>query len=208
MIIDTGATIAFKCSSCGTFEFFNISLFKLLYKKEYCFRCRCGNSSLQLTRKNNREYKLSMPCLSCGGRHEYVLTRKDLISRDINVFYCTQTGMQQCFIGCDDDVLNRIDTLERELDELIDMFGYDSYFKNTRVMIDTLNRIHDIAEQGNLYCECGNNDIELLLFPDRVELNCRLCSGTKVINAGSNDDLKDILHGHQITLLGAVSKRI
>ena len=50
-------------------------------------------------------------------------------------------------------------------------------------MLDSLNLIHDIAERGNLFCECGNDDIELLLLSDRIYLRCNLCPGNKIIYA-------------------------
>jgi len=34
MIIDTSKTIAYKCSSCGAFQFINISLFECQAKKK------------------------------------------------------------------------------------------------------------------------------------------------------------------------------
>ena len=104
----------------------------------------------------------------------------------------SETGIQQCFIGKDYIVRRKIDNIEKELDELIDMFGYDSYFKNTRVMFDSLNRVHDIAEQGNLYCECGNEDIELRLLSDKIHLKCNKCHGSISILASTNEDLKKI----------------
>jgi hypothetical protein len=76
-----------------------------------------------------------------------------------------------CFIGADEEVRKRIDSLEKKFDELIDLFGYDKYFLNTQVMLDALNKIHDIAESGNLYCECGSNEVELLLYEDKINLN-------------------------------------
>lgn len=205
MLIDTGVTIAYKCSACGTFEFFDMSLFKFLYKKEYKHTCKCSKSSIVINGEKSGGYKISIPCIGCGNEHIYFLTRRDLLHKDINIFYCPEKGIQQCFIGKDDVVREKIDSFEEELDELIDTFGYDDYFKNTQVMFDTLNRIHDIAEQGNLFCECGNDDIEVMLLPDRIHLKCRKCSGSRMISAASNEDLKDILTKPQVVLLGGYS---
>lgn len=201
MLIDTCVTIAYKCTSCGTFEFFYISLFELSNKKECKLTCRCGKSSLLIREENYGDYKIRIPCISCGDEHIFTAGRKELLCRNINIFYCPVTGMQQCYVGNDSDVRVKVDALEKELDELIDLFGYDSYFKNTRVMIDTLNRIHDIAEQGNLYCECGNEDIELILLQDKVCLQCKNCSGNKTIYAVNNEDLKDILRRKRVMLV-------
>jgi hypothetical protein len=110
--------------------------------------------------------------------------------------------MPICFIGRDHEVRARVDSLENELDELISMFGYDNYFKNTRVMFDTLNIIHDIAEQENLYCECGNHDIELILLPDVIQLKCKDCFRLETLKAATNEDLKNITQASKICLTG------
>lgn len=193
MLIDTGLTIAYKCSSCGSFEFFNTSLFALLYRKQTRFSCRCKKTGITVTHEGDGGYLVKTPCIGCGNEHLYLLGRKDILRRDLNVFTCHETKIQQCFIGRDEIVRRKIDHLEKELDELIDMFGYDSYFRNTQVMFDSLNRIHDIAEQGNLSCECGNTGIELVLLSDRILLKCDKCHAGKIVRAATNEDLKDTI---------------
>ncbi len=200
MLIDTNVTIAYKCYSCGTFDFFNTSLFKFLNEKENILTCRCNNSRITIVSDNARKFKLCAPCMGCGSEHTFVISKKDILSKCVNVMYCPETGMQQCFIGKDEDVRKKIDSLERELDEIINLLGYDSYFSNTQVMFDALNKIHDIAEIGNLFCECGSKEIELLMLSDKIQLKCSKCTGSKIINASSNNDLKDLLLKQQIIL--------
>lgn len=205
MLIDTSMTIAYKCPSCGTFEFISVSLFKILNTKESSLLCRCGNSSISVSYETSDRYRLIFPCISCGSDHIFILSKKEMLCKEINIFSCPETGMQQCFIGNDMRVRQKVDNLEKELDELINMFGYDNYFKNTQVMFDSLNKIHDIAEQGNLCCECGNDDIELTLLSDKIQLTCKKCPASRVIYAASNEDLKEILTKQQIVLLGEFS---
>lgn len=193
MLIDTSVTIAYKCSSCGSFEFFNTSLFALLKKKESKFNCRCNRSCITVKQEGKSGFLLKTPCMGCGNEHIYFIGKSSMIFKGICVFNCPETGLQQCFIGRDILVRKKVDSLEKELDELIDMFGYDNYFINTQVMLDSLNRIHDIAAQGNLLCECGNKEIELVLLSDRILLKCPRCSAGRIIPAATNEDLKDVL---------------
>lgn len=201
MIIDASTTIAYKCSSCGTFEFVNITLFELLSVNETVYNCRCNGSKLVISKVNPDSLKMVIPCIGCGSSHVYVLDRKDFIKQDISVFYCPKTGIKQCFIGNDKEVRIKIDILEKEFDELIDMFGYDSYFCNTQVMFDSLNIIHDIAAKGKLFCECGNEDIELFLLSDKIYLRCNKCPASKIIYASTNEHFRDNLKLNQILLL-------
>ncbi len=198
MIIDTSKTIAYKCSSCGSFEFYNISLFSLLHKKEKNNYCKCRKSCITVKKEGESGFLMKTPCISCGNEHIFFISKKDMVFKELNVFNCPETGMQQCFLGKDALVRKKVDSLEEELDELIDMFGYDNYFKNTQVMLDSLNRIHDIAAQGSLFCECGSTEIELVLLSDRILLKCARCSAGKLVKAATNEDLKDLMQRHGV----------
>lgn len=193
MLIDTGKTIAYKCSSCGSFKFYNISPFLLLHKKESSFYCRCGKSCITIVQEGKSGFLIKTPCIGCGNEHIYFIKKRDMVLKDISLFNCPETGIKQCFLGKDNLVRKKVDSLEKELDELINMFGYDNYFQNTQVMLDSLNKIHDIAAQGGLLCECGSNGIELILLSDRIVLKCKKCSADKIVMAATNQDLKELL---------------
>lgn len=198
MLIDTNVTIAYKCTSCGSFEFFNISLFTLLDKEDCSLLCRCKNSSVTIKQEGKSRFLMNIPCIGCGNKHTYLLTKKNILLGKPVVFNCPETGMQICFAGKDEAVRKRVDSLEEEFDELIDMYGYESCFNNTQVMFDMLNRIHDVALKGNLYCECGSVNVEMALLPDCILLRCGKCGCNKKIPAAKNKDLKEILTKDEI----------
>lgn len=200
MLIDTNMTMAYKCSECGTFEFFNIYVFELLKRENLNLTCRCKKSDITICPNGSSVLKARVPCFACGEDHEFAFRPKEMLNRDIMVLCCPHTGIQLCFIGNDIKVRAKIDTLEQEQDELINNLGYDDYFKNTRVMFDSINHIHDIAEKGNLICECGNDHVELVLLSDTIQLKCSKCPGSVVLSAASNEDLKYILRTQQIYL--------
>ena len=186
-------TIAYKCNICGNFEFFNRSLFELIYaKSKHTLGCRCKNSFMKIEMKETGHLKIDIPCIGCGKFHAYFINKHDIFKKDLIAFVCRETYLKQGFLGKDDSVRNKIDNFEGELDEIIDMFGYERYFKNTHVMFDTINTIHNIAELGKLFCECGSSDIDLNLGTDKIMLKCRNCKGNKTIRASSNNDLKNI----------------
>jgi hypothetical protein len=130
------------------------------------------------------------------------LSKKNILTGEPIVFNCPETGMKICFVGRDEAVRKKVDSLEKEFDEMIDRYGYESYFDNTQVMFDTLNRIHDIALKGDLFCECGSVNIELVLLSDCILLKCARCGGSKRIPAAKNKDLKDILTKSRIAITG------
>lgn len=200
MLIDASVTIAYKCAFCGSFEFSNVSLFKLLFNKNCSFSCHCKKSLIAIKREGENSYSFNIPCIGCGREHAYQLKRKKILSGRTQTISCPDTGMKICFIGRDEVVRRKIDNLEKEFDELMNTYGYDSYFRNTQVMFDTLNRLHDIAMSGNLYCKCGNSNIDVALLSESVLLSCCKCGGTKEIPAVKNKDLKEILTKSRIMI--------
>lgn len=200
MLIDTCITVAYKCPSCGSFEFFSRSLFELTSKGHIYCTCGCKRSRISIAKDSDKTFRAGTLCIGCGNRHIYILDKNQLLYGDIQTFKCPVKGIKLFFAGKDNLVRETVDKLEQELDSLIDTFGYDSYFLNTQVMYNSLNKIHDIAAKGNLFCECGENDIELILQPDRILLVCRKCSGSKTIFARTNGDLKDIMRRQQMLL--------
>ncbi len=204
MLIDTSVTIAYKCTFCGSFEFFNISLFTLLCKKDYSLSCRCKMSHATIKQEGENSFLINIPCIGCENEHTYLLKKSSILLGEPIVFSCPETDMPICFTGRDEAVRRKVDNLEEEFDDLMDTYGYESYFNNTQVMFDTLNCIHDIALKGNLYCECGSEEIDLVLLSDCILLRCEKCACSEKIPAAKNKDLKDILSRGQILLTGDV----
>jgi hypothetical protein len=205
MIVDTYLTISYKCNVCGTFDFLPVSLFGLMRNSRTKILCRCKKSSIEIFQKNQRDFIVHVPCIACGRSHMHSFNRKILFKSGTTTYLCPNTLIQQCFIGNDIDVRVKVDSIERELDDIIDRCGYDSYFDNTQVMFDSLNRIHDLAEQGNLLCECGNNEIGLFLYPGSIYLKCAVCPAAITIPAVSNENLKVLLTKNQIILMDELS---
>lgn len=206
MLIDMDITIAYKCFSCGTFDFAKINLFKLFLNGNITSGCKCGKSRLEIEKLSKNEYRLTVPCIGCGSEHKHIISREALLANNIIIYTCQITGIKNCFIGKDDSVRKFIDKFEKELDGIIDGFGYDRCFENTQVMFDTLNKIHDIAEKGNLRCECGSDGIIVSMLRRGITLKCNKCSRTKFIPASTNNDLKKILQRDKIILFARKSK--
>lgn len=65
----------------------------------------------------------------------------------------------------------------------------DSAFVDIEIMREVLERLQAWANAGQLYCGCGNRQLELDLFSEKVEVVCSECGGTLVIYAEREEDL-------------------
>jgi hypothetical protein len=189
MLVDGNLTLTYKCPVCGNFEFFSVSLFSLVSKKNLTFKCKCDKSSVKIIEKYGL-YNIMVPCILCERIHLHKYKLKDFINKKIIKIRCNYKNFDVCLIGHDKQVRKNIDMLEKKLDSIIDYFGFDNYFENTRVMFDTLNKIHDIGEKNNIFCNCEKIDIVVDLLPDKINISCGKCQNHKIIYAVSNEDLK------------------
>lgn len=200
MVIDKINTVAYKCPVCGSIEFNNVSVFDFSGKRSYTIMCSCKKGFVKIRPKTQQKCTVTMPCIACNKVHSYTLSFKAFWTKKPITFHCPSTGMDLCFAGRDDDVRQLVDVYELEMDLLMNDIGYDDYFVNNTVMLNTIDKIHDIAEKGNLLCQCGSADIDLEMYSHQVELRCNKCSMTEMIKASTNHDLKVTLNKKSIIL--------
>lgn len=192
MLIATNAVLAMRCPACGKMEFYGFSRFSFPKGKSVSISCSCGAIVLVAGTRNGSVYWLQVPCVVCDTKHLEEITGKRLWSGEVVCLSCQETGLELGHIGPEEKVKEVVFGYERELEALIDEFGSDEYFHNSKIMYEVLNCLHDIAEQGAIYCQCGNHKIEVDIFPDRLELHCRECDSINIIYAETEDDLKVI----------------
>ncbi|KAF1085996.1 hypothetical protein SPSYN_00734 [Sporotomaculum syntrophicum] len=189
MIIVTDTQIAMRCPECGKLDYYNLSRFEFSGKKRIEVKCSCGFVKLILTTKDRQNYWLQVPCVVCESKHVRSLSAKMLWSDEVNYLFCHETGLELGYIGPHDEVKVLAAAQQETMEALGDFDTDDDYFNNSEIMYEVLNCLHDIAEQGLLYCQCGNQDVEVDIFPDRLELHCKDCDSVNIIYAETDDDL-------------------
>lgn len=192
MILITESVVAMRCPSCGKLDFHSISRFAFAGASSYKVTCSCGAPKLIIGTKNRQQYWFQIPCVLCETNHLVYYKAKQLWSNEVTFFYCNDTNVELGFFGPGDKVQAIADNYEHNLDSLVDELGYDDYFFNPEIMFEILNCLHDIAEEGFLYCECGSYHIEIDIFPEKIELQCKDCKTTSVVYAENEDDLEKI----------------
>jgi hypothetical protein len=200
MVINSISTIAYKCPVCGSIEFNNISVFSFSRNRQKQIRCSCTESLTEITLLRDKKVSIKIPCIACNDTHSFIIDLKKLWTKDIISFNCPNTDIELCFAGNDDFVRQSVDVYEMKMDLLMNDIGYEDYFINNTVMLDTIGKIHDVAEKGDLYCECGCSDIDLQMLSDRIELICKKCFSYEILMARTNKELKQTLKRDSIVL--------
>lgn len=201
MLISTMTIVALRCPSCGRLEFRGMSLFCFSGGRTWQVECSCGTVLLK-GRKKGGSFLLHYHCLMCDCFHYSAYRREEIWSRDLLTLICSDTDLEIGFIGPRDKVHRAIKSHDRSLAEMAEDLGFNDFFEEPDVMYRLLSFIYQLAEQDNLHCGCGNDNIEVEIFPAHLQLRCDICSAEMVLPAGSYSDLDQVTNLKEICLPG------
>jgi ribosomal protein S27E len=190
LLVSTQRSFALRCPLCGRLEFHQLSLFAFAGFSPVNIVCQCGFVKLTVTTKNYKEFFLQIPCLFCDATHVLKFSFHELWEKPLCIIRCTETGQELGYIGEADAFDKLIRRKQNDIDSIINSFGFDDYFTNPQVMFEILNHLHQIAEDERLFCACGNNNIEIDVFPEKLELQCPNCQSLHIIYAETLEDLR------------------
>ncbi len=205
MIIVAVATLALYCPRCGKIQTHDISRFDQNKAGSRALLCSCGQVQATISGARHRQYLLNIPCIVCQTNHIICLDSRSFfpvgtddtaLSNKVEKIYCPEENIELGFVGDRPVIQQTIAEHKQEFDRLVqedefeyDDCGYDEYVENPQVMFEILNKVHDIAEKGGVFCRCGSLSIEAEVLPECIELKCRQCGSRQIIPAQSDQDL-------------------
>lgn len=214
--MNTERIIAFRCPVCGTAIVGDLNLF-VLGGQELSLSCKeCGEESPALTAKLTKSGKISfiIPCLTCPNPHHFTVETTVLFSRDLFILQCPLTALDLCFVGTQEKVEEALEENRKQLLELTSGEWMDEEFDSefdeeespetedssspqgevplldAHLIGQMLYLVRDLAEEGKIYCACGEKHIDFHLLPDGIAFSCPKCSAARVFPAHSESDLE------------------
>lgn len=200
MLLTTETVVALRCPMCGKFEQHKLSMFAFAGRQTVQISCSCGATKLSLGTKDLRKFWLQVPCVLCETKHMYFYTRKQLWGTGVQTIICSDSRIELGFVGAKDRVAQLVESYEQDISALLEEMDPDDYISNPEIMMEVLNTLHDIAEDGYLYCECGNVKIDVDIMPDRLELHCSECGAVGTVPADTDEDVLAIKNVDYIEL--------
>ena len=201
MLLTTETVIALRCPMCGKFEQHQLSLFTFSGQKTVQICCSCGATKLTLGTKNRQKFWMQIPCVLCETKHMFFFTRKQIWSNNVLEITCAESKIELGFAGAKHKVAKLVERYEQDITTLLEEMDPDDYINNPTIMMEVLNCLHDIAEEGYLYCGCGNVKIDVDIMPDRLELHCGECGAMGTVFAETEEDVKTIKNMDVIELV-------
>lgn len=191
LIIKTQNTIALLCPNCGRLSWHVLSLFSLTGQKK-SFVCECGTPVLAIEKKKGH-YWFQTDCAFCGIDHLQSFTRKETMATTVREICCPEADCMTGCLGPQEKVKQHLKTHRRSLTQLAREVGSSDYFENPEVMFGILERLYEMAQTGELCCDCGNQNLELEIFPKELDLRCQECGVEMRVPALLPDDLGSFL---------------
>lgn len=190
MIISTQKTLALRCPTCGKMDFYALSRFNIGSKKPARILCQCGTCLMSISRKGKDVLYLYVDCVMCEGKHILTCKSSEIWQDKLYTITCEETRMEIGFIGSKDTVMKSVMRTERSIREMAEELGYEKYFNNADIMYQILDLLKAMSGEGRMSCSCGSSQLEVEVYPDRIELNCPICDSVGVIFAETIKDLE------------------
>lgn len=199
MLIPAHTTFAIRCPQCGRLETTTVSRFAVQSRGSVRLACSCGSHKLTVGVKQG-QVSVQIPCYLCDGLHFLYFSPRHFWNQHLKPVTCTDTDLQLGVFGPQPEVEVYARTGGTELDRLLEDEAFGEYFDHPDVMYQALSQVHLMAEEGRLNCVCGNRQIAVDIYPERLELACPDCGRRRTVLAASEEDLSALEHLSHITV--------
>ena len=190
MIISTYRQVALRCPLCGRLDVHDFSLFSFSGKTSISFNCACGYNKLTISTRDHKNYCLQLACMICDEIHILNWNYSQLWQKDVAPLSCPVNHQELGYVGMKESLEDLILENCRNMESILNDIGFDDFFASPTIMIQVLSHLHRMAEDGHLYCMCGNSDIQVDVFPEKLELHCPHCNSLSIVYAENQEDLE------------------
>lgn len=188
-------TAAYRCPYCGGAVKSVVGVFSLSGDMMK-LKCPCLRSEMKMSYTSDGRIRVSVPCFLCGKDHEFILSRRAVLERELTMLACPFTGIDICFFGVKKSVEEQLERSDKELRELLeendalDFFDapedgeeeYDGPLTPDLSLLPVISTVvKEMMYEGKIHCACrvkqGNTlssqDVNnMLLLGGEPENNC------------------------------------
>ena len=182
MLINRETTINLKCPACGLLTAHYLHAFSFSGASFPRLKCSCDQEIAQILKEDKEQYFLLYLCPVCEEEHVFSFSGEELWSNVPRGLSCPDTGEQLGKIGPQNSLSGKLETIAEQLQG-------DDFFLNPELVLQMLDRLQEIAANKGLSCQCGSFEVHVDLFPDRIKLVCRECTGELILTAYQKEDL-------------------
>lgn len=187
-VVRAGWSVALYCQRCGKIHIHEISYFSPR-TSGLVLRCGCNYPQATLVRTDRNFFEIHIPCLVCNSVHTARYKSKQLLKTKVEKIYCAKDRFELGYIGKKESIEEILAFNKRQF-ERVSGDGSEEQIEKQQILLEALNRIHDIAEEGGVNCACGHSEISADLLGNSIVLECCHCGGYCILPAKSERDLR------------------
>ncbi|HAH95604.1 MAG TPA: hypothetical protein DHD79_00055 [Firmicutes bacterium] len=200
MLITSERTAALRCPLCGRLNVSSFTVFDFGQEHSLNLECHCGFVFLIIDTTDFHDYVLQLPCLICESTHYSRIQHQELWESPVYKLSCPEHEAVMGYIGNEQEIRQLIDEGAKDPESIINDEGFNDYFKAPEIMYQIMGQLHAIANRGDLYCSCGQTEINVEVYPDRLELHCTACRSLTIVYAENAEDLQAVMDARVIEL--------
>lgn len=190
MIVQTGFSVALYCQRCGKIHVHDVPYF-IGNADKIKFYCKFKHEQATLIRTKSHFFRLQIPCVVCNSVHEAVFSLHQLMRMRVEKIYCANDFFELGYIG-KRQAIKEILRFNRHSFERMDGENHGEKIEKQQILLEVINRIHDIAEVDGIICPCGSKAIAADILGSAVRLTCCHCGNYELLAAGSERDLAEL----------------
>lgn len=193
MLIREACCAAFYCQRCGQIHIHEIPYFSAA--RRTVLRCRtCGHEQAVLERLSMSRIAVTLGCVVCGTSNRFVFSLKSLHGVQLEKIYCTKDHFELGYIGRRRHIEELLAFNQAEFEALHPSDG-KHFIEKQRVLLAVLNRVHEMASNGQISCPCGHGEILADIRDNSIVLSCAHCGSYYVLRTKKDKDIARIGRG-------------
>ena len=199
MLVNTLCAVAFYCQRCGQIHIHDVPCFS--GQQKFVLRCNnCSHEQAVLSVRPRKGVGIEIPCGVCGTRNTVAYPLRLLRQLRFEKIYCGQDKFELGYIGQWHAIAEFLDFNTAEY-EALHPGDDDNFMGRQQILLEAVNRVHDLAADEEIVCPCGSHDFIADVAEDAILLECTRCGSYAVLPAGSAEDLRCIRPGIPVEFL-------
>lgn len=200
MLIHANWSVALYCQYCGKIEIHDICHFQLNSGVQL-LKCSCHHVKAKLMRTASNQLRLQIPCGACGYLHETRFKLRQLLTMKLEPIHCLADNFELGYIGRRESIEEFLEYNKHEFDTMNrDHFGDGEEIEKQLILLEVLNKLHDIAGAGGVVCPCGQPVLDADIVGDSVVIECQQCGRYHLLPARTEADLQKMSEIERIEL--------
>lgn len=196
MVFEIATSVAFYCQRCGKIHIYDVPFFS--GKTENIIKCEsCSHKIASVSFERGKGVVVVTYCGVCKTKNIFEFPFNSLNKKSFERIFCKEDGFEIGYIGRWESIAEFLDYTRAEYESLY-LADTENFADGQQILLEAVNRIHDLAEMGAINCPCKSHLFRAFVEDESIVLKCKDCENYAVVSAKNSKDLKKIKKGMKL----------